>query len=108
MAQRDSIPVEWWNNTTHDRVTFDTAFAGLEWHITAKDQLSFDKAFASLDTTKKGYLTGELPPILSSRVLMVGSESVEFFLESKLPDEVLTSQSTRDSSLRTPEQMSFL
>jgi hypothetical protein len=125
MDRRHSTPIEWWNNTTRDKVTFDTAFAepesgwditgegqttsydrdlafllasserillkaqttnddfalGLilaeresslaqarrmgysleEWGITARDQVSFDRVFAELDTTKKGYLTGELP-----------------------------------------------
>jgi len=133
MDKRHINPLEGWDTTTRNKVTFNTAFAELDggaditsgnpfqalalakrneervalalaireeervaqarrmegWIISAEDQSAFDAAFRGVDTTKKGYLTGEPPPIVSRRVLIVGEESVRFFLTSKLPDEVL-------------------
>ncbi|RDL38456.1 EF-hand protein [Venustampulla echinocandica] len=46
-----------------------------EWAITPSDKAKFDAIYSTLDTTNKGYITGE--------------EAVPFFSESKLPEEAL-------------------
>ena len=48
---------------------------GDEWAISSQDKAQFDQIFASVDTSNKGYVTGE--------------EAVGFFSNSRLPEEVL-------------------
>ena len=48
---------------------------GDDWAISPQDKTQFDQIFASVDTSKKGYVTGE--------------EAVGFFSNSRLPEEVL-------------------
>ena len=48
---------------------------GDEWAISSQDKTQFDQIFASVDTSNKGYVTGE--------------EAVGFFSNSRLPEETL-------------------